>query len=177
MNEQKKQNILTAIIIILVLTLVLLIGSIVYEEVINIKKQPIQNTNVPSYNEEEKEEIEEINPNEDNVVSEENDNTIDEEEIDTEADKESKEEELPVEDSQKEEYVGEEENTTTEKTEISVEDKVIDLVKKEWGQDSSVTFNIEKKNGTKYRVAVRDNSTTVLAWYEVDTQNWKVSEY
>ena len=39
------------------------------------------------------------------------------------------------------------------------------------------TFNIEKKNGTKYRVAVRDNSTSVLAWYEVDTQNWKVSEY
>ena len=32
MNEQKKQNILTAIIIILALALVLLIGSIVYEE-------------------------------------------------------------------------------------------------------------------------------------------------
>ena len=38
-------------------------------------------------------------------------------------------------------------------------------------------FTIEKKNGTNYRVAVRDNSTTVLAWYEVDTQNWNVSEY
>ena len=177
MNEQKKQNILTAIIIILILTLVLLIGSIVYEEVININKQQIQNTNAPGYNEEEKEESEENVPNEDEVVNEEIDNTTDEEEIDSEADKENKEENLPVEDNKKEEYVGEEENTTTEKTEISVDDKVIDLVKKEWGQDSSVTFNIEKKNGTKYRVAVRDNSTSVLAWYEVDTQNWKVSEY
>ena len=175
MNEQMKQNILTTIIIILVSTLVLLIGSIVYEEVINIKKQPSQNTNAPAYNQDSKEKIEENDENEDYVVSEENDNTNDEVEIDT--DTENKEENLPVEDNQKEEYVGQEENTTTEKTELSVDDKVIDLVKKEWGHDSSVTFNIEKKNGNKYRVAVRDNSTSVLAWYEVDTQNWKVSEY
>ena len=35
-----------------------------------------------------------------------------------------------------------------------------------WGKDDSVTFSIEKKNGNKYRVAVRDSSTTVLQWYE-----------
>lgn len=166
MKKQKKQNILTTIIIILVIALVMMIGSIVYEEKINMNKQPAQNTNAPAINEEEKDN----EKNEDEL--EENDNAIVEE--DSEASQEK--EELPAEDNKDEEYVGEEENKT-EEPEMTTDDKVIDLVKKEWGQDDSVTFSIEKKNGTKYRVAVRDSSTTVLQWYEVDTQNWEVSEY
>jgi len=43
--------------------------------------------------------------------------------------------------------------------------------------DNPVIFSIEKKNGNKYRVAVRDSSTTVLQWYEVNIENWEVSEY
>ena len=64
-----------------------------------------------------------------------------------------------------------------EEPEMSTDEKVIDLVKKEWGKDDSVTITIEKKNGNKYRVAVRDTSTTVLQWYEVNIDTWKVSEY
>ena len=45
MREQKKQNVLTVIIIILVIALVMMVGSIAYEEMINMSKQPIQNVN------------------------------------------------------------------------------------------------------------------------------------
>ena len=54
MKKQKKQNLLTTIIILLVIILAMLVGSIVYEEVINMKKQPIQDTSSPEVEEEEK---------------------------------------------------------------------------------------------------------------------------
>ena len=166
MREQKKQNVLTAIIVILVIALVMMVGSIIYEEKINISRQPIQNVNTPDIKEDEKVDTE-VEENEEDVV------LGKEETEDKEIENETESEDLPVED---EEYVGEEE-ATTEEPKISTDQKVIDLVKKEWGQDNSAIFSIEKKNGNKYRVAVRDSSTTVLAWYEVDTETWKVSEY
>ena len=43
MKKQKKQNLLTAIIILLVIALAMLVGSIVYEEMIHMNKQT-QNT-------------------------------------------------------------------------------------------------------------------------------------
>ena len=163
MREQKKQNVLTAIIVILVIALVMMVGSIIYEEKINMSRQPIQNVNTPDINDDE----EEIKVEEDDEVTS-GEEEAEGEEIETETETE----EIPKE----EEYVGEEESTT-EEPEISIDQKVMDLVKKEWGQDNSAIFSIEKKNGTKYRVAVRDSSTTVLAWYEVDIENWEVSEY
>lgn len=155
MKKQKKQSLLTAIIIILVLALIMMVGSIVYEEKINKSKQMTQKIDVPAIEEE-------------SNYGEENDITINEEE------KKEEKEDAPVEENQ--EYIGEEENKT-EEIEMSTDEKVIDLVKKEWGEDDSVTFSIEKKNGTKYRVAVRNSSTTVLQWYEVNIETWEVSEY
>ena len=164
MKKQKKQNLLTAIIILLVIALAMLVGSIVYEEMINMNKQT-QNTWNPTINQDE-----ENNSNKENEILEnetqgenENLNEVEEEKIDT-TDKEQ-------------EYVGKEESNSQEETTENKDNKAIQLVKKEWGEDKTVTFSIEKKNGTKYRVAVRDNSTTVLAWYEVDTETWEVSEY
>ena len=164
MKKQKKQNLLTAIIILLVIALAMLVGSIVYEEMINMNKQT-QNTWNPTINQDE-----ENNSNKENEILEnetqgenENLNEVEEEKIET-TDKEQ-------------EYVGKEESNSQEETTENKDNKAIQLVKKEWGEDKTVTFSIEKKNGTKYRVAVRDNSTTVLAWYEVDTETWEVSEY
>ena len=128
-----------------------------------MSKQLTQNTNAPAINEEEDQE-----KNEGEL--EENDNTLIEEEQSDDKDNE----ESPTEDNQ--EFVGEEENKK-EEPEMTTDEKVIDRVKNEWGQDDAVTFSIEKKNGTKYRVAVRDSSTSVLQWYEVDTESWEVSEY
>jgi len=154
MKKQKKQNLLNAIITILVIALVMMVVSVVYEEKINMSKQPTQSTNAPVIDKDSKDDVEEK---------------------DKEIVEEEKEEELPTEDD--EEYLGEEENKTEEEPKMTTDEKVIDLVKKEWGEDDSVTVNIEKKNGNKYRVAVRDTSTTVLQWYEVDIETWEVSEY
>ena len=167
MNKQKKQNLLTAIIIILVIALAMLVGSIVYEEIINMNKHQIQNTSLPTSNDEEND----LNQEEIKIESE--DDEQDEELVEEDVEKE----EETIETTNKEEYVGEEESNSQGETTENKEDKAIQLVKKEWGENKKVTFSIEKKNGTKYRVAVRDNSTTVLAWYEVDTETWEVSEY
>ena len=56
------------------------------------------------------------------------------------------------------------------------DEKAIELAKKEWGEDDTVTFNIEKKNGAKYYIAVKKDAM-VVEWYEVDTESWKISEY
>ena len=56
------------------------------------------------------------------------------------------------------------------------EEKAIDLVKKLWGEDNSVTFSIAKKKGNKYYVAVKKSNSSNI-WYEVDTETWEVSEY
>ena len=160
MKKQKKQNLLNAIIAILVIALIGMIISIIYEEKINMSKQPIQDTNTSvvdnEYIKEEKTEIEE-------EITDTDDN-----------ENEEVEEELPKEEN---EYIGEEESNIDKQPEMTTDEKVIALVKKEWGNDKSVNVTIEKKNGTKYRAAVRDTSTTVLQWYEIDIETWEISEY
>ena len=70
----------------------------------------------------------------------------------------------------------EQEPQKEEPTTQSKDEKAIDLAKKEWGEDDSVKFSIEEKKGSKYYVAVKRDAT-VISWYEVDTETWKISEY
>lgn len=51
-------------------------------------------------------------------------------------------------------------------------EKAIDIVKEEWGKDSSVYFAEDgKTNSGDYVICVRDNSTTkALAWYTVNVE-------
>ena len=70
----------------------------------------------------------------------------------------------------------EEKESQTEIEEISNDEKAINLAKKEWGEDNSVTFSVEKTNGNFYYVAVKNNAT-VLCWYKVDLDTQKVTEY
>lgn len=147
MKKQKKQSLLSTLIVILVIALIMMIGSIVYEEKININKQQAQDT----IQQNEKDDTEAETSNEDELEDEE-----------------------PVEEQ---EYVGEEENSTEEDSTLSKDEKAINLVKKEWGDDDSVTFSIVDKSGSKYRVSVISESTAVLQWYEVDTETWEVSEF
>ena len=92
-----------------------------------------------------------------------------------------KEENLPQkQEPTKEEYVGEEEKEAEQENVASQaqskDEKAIELAKKEWGEDNSVTFNIEEKDGDKYYVAVKKDATSIK-WYEVDTDKWTISEY
>lgn len=144
MKKKKEQNILTGIIVLAIIALVILIGSIIYDEKIEENKKAVESIAKPVI--EEKKEIIETVESEDIV--------------------------------QEEEYIGEEEQETQkeETTAQSKDEKAIDLAKKEWGEDDTVTFNVEEKNGTKYYVAVKKDAT-VISWYEVDTETWEISEY
>lgn len=74
------------------------------------------------------------------------------------------------------EYVGSEEQQTVN-TEQTEEEKVVELVKNEYGTDKGVTFNIANKEGTIYHVSVNDAETTaVLTWYTVDVSTNTVTQ-
>ena len=58
----------------------------------------------------------------------------------------------------------------------SNEEKAIELVKKEWGEDSSVYFDLAGVTSDgKYRVSV-NKDTKVLAWYIVDIETATVTQ-
>ena len=73
-------------------------------------------------------------------------------------------------------YVGTEEQATNN-TEQTEEERVIELVKNEYGTDQGVTFNIANKDGNIYHVSVNDtNTTAVIAWYSVDISTNTVTQ-
>lgn len=66
-------------------------------------------------------------------------------------------------------YVGSEEQEITNSEQV--EEKVIELVKNEYGTNEGVNFTIANKEGNIYHVSVIDSNTTaVLAWYNVDIE-------
>lgn len=140
---KKEQNLLTIIIVLATIALIVVVGSIVYEERLKNNKKSVENISKPiaeNYN------------------------------------KDSEQKEETSEQQDNNEYIGEEEQTQNEEPTQSKDEKAVELAKKEWGEDDSVTFSVEEKNGTKYYVAVKREATTI-AWYEVDTENWQISEY
>ena len=170
MKKQKKQSLLTAIIIILALALIVMVGSIIYEEKINMSKNQTQNTVTPTVKEENIDDEEQLPIEDDNTDSEE----IVEDEIKEPGEEQQEEATEGTEDS--EQYVGEEENDKKEDSTQSKEEQAIDAVKKQWGEDDSVTFSVERKKDTKYYVAVK-SSNSETTWYEVDIETWEVEEY
>lgn len=73
-------------------------------------------------------------------------------------------------------YVGTEEQEAGN-DEQTVEEKVIELVKNQYGTDQGVSFNIANVDGNMYYVSVNDTATTaVLAWYSVDISTNTVTE-
>ena len=73
-------------------------------------------------------------------------------------------------------YVGTEEQATNN-TEQTEEERVIELVKNEYGTDQGVTFSIANKDGNIYYVSVNDEATTaVLTWYSVDISTNTVTQ-
>ena len=86
------------------------------------------------------------------------------------------EEQFVTEEEINSDYVGSEEHQTVN-TEQTEEDRVIELVKNEYGTDQGVTFNIANKEGTIYHVSVNDAETTaVLTWYTVDISTNTVTQ-
>ena len=66
--------------------------------------------------------------------------------------------------------------STSDNANNSNEEKAIELVKKEWGEDNSVYFDLAGVTSDgKYRVSV-NRDTKVLAWYIVDIENEIVTQ-
>lgn len=66
--------------------------------------------------------------------------------------------------------------STSDNANNSNEEKAIELVKKEWGEDDSVYFDLAGiTSDGKYRVSV-NKDTRVLAWYIVDIENETVTQ-
>lgn len=151
---KKQQHILTLIIVLAVIGIAILVCSIIYDEKIKYNKKAVETISQP----ENEEKIEESLP------IDEEDNTVDTEES-------------------QDDYVGEEEKESQEQvkeeqkeSKQTDDEKAIELAKKEWGDDDSVSFSIEEKKDTKIYVAVKSDAT-VIQWYEVNTSDWTISEY
>lgn len=85
------------------------------------------------------------------------------------------EEESNIEDAENEEEQ-QETPPTSDNANNSNEEKAIQLVKNEWGEDSSVYFDLAGVTADgKYRVSV-NKDTKVLAWYIVDVENGTVTQ-
>ena len=151
---KKQQHILTLIIVLTVIGIAVVIASIIYDVKIRDNKKAVETISVP----ENEEKVEESLP------IDEEDNTIDTEESqDNYVGEEEKESQEQVEEEQKE-------------SKQTDDEKAIELAKKEWGNDDSVSFSIEEKKDNKIYVAVK-NDATVIQWYEVNTNDWTISEY
>ncbi len=153
---KKQQHILTLIIVLAIIGIAVLIGSIIYDEKIKDNKKAVETISAPQVevakNENEEEQTKEENSLEDNSDSESN-------------------------------YVGEEEKESQEQvkeeqkeSKQTDDEKAIELAKKEWGDDNSVSFSVDNKKDTKIYVAVHQDAT-VIQWYEVNTSDWTISEY
>lgn len=148
MSKNKSQKVLNIIIVLLVIALIAMIGLVIYDS----RNSNSEENNVDISKTE-------INQNQNNQVIEE----------------EIKEEE----NNNNEEYVGEEEKESQEEatTELSNDEKALQLAKKEWGEDdNTVTYSIEEKKDNIYYIAVKSNATTI-SWYQVNTETWEISEF
>ena len=147
---KKTQNLLTGIIIVAVIALIGIIVWITYNQIINSQKEEKNTTNT--------------------IATNETTNTINVEE------NQEEEENTPVESN--DDYIGieEEESANEENTEKTTDERAIELAKETWGEDDSVTFSIERKDGNVYYIAVSSNATTI-SWYQVNIDTREISEY
>ena len=156
---EKKQHFLTGIIIIALIGIIILVVYFVYEMKKGNDSSIEQDNNQLS-------EIQEL----------------DEEKAEEKVEKEIEEEKIVEPEKKQEEYIGEEEkNVTDEETKAaneskSKDEKAIELAKKQWGDDNTVTFSIEEKKGSMFYIAVKSEAN-VISWYEVNTETWEINDY
>ena len=170
METREKQNLLTMIIIVAFLAIALIVGFIIYPEIIENNKSNSLNSQSTKQTENTN-----ITTNSTQTTSTTNTETTKTESTST---------------ASTNGYVGEEEKELSkiasggEMSDIyppnntpTKEEKAIELAKKEWGEnDSNVTYNVEQKEGNVYYIAVRLNDQ-VQKWYEVNTEKWTIQEY
>lgn len=143
-------------IVILVIALIIVIAIAVVASINPFKDK---DTNAEALNETQINGI--LNNTKNNIENAEQENNISNIETNNIEGTESKEQEKP---------------STSDNANNSNEEKAIELVKKKWGEDSSVYFDLAGVTSDgKYRVSV-NKDTKVLAWYIVDIENETVTQ-
>ena len=156
-NMEKKQHILTLIIILAVIGIAVVVASIIYDERVKENKKAVESISAPK------------------VEVAKNDN---------EEEQAKEEESLPENNSNSEsDYVGEEEKESQEQvkeeqkeSKQTDDEKAIELAKKEWGEDDTVSFSVENKEDTKIYVSANQNGA-VIQWYVINTSDWTIKKY
>ena len=70
---------------------------------------------------------------------------------------------------------GEEEESSNKENTENTQERAIELVKKEWGEDNTVYYTVDNNQNNIYTISVRSKSTTeTVAEYEVDIKNKQV---
>lgn len=147
MNKKTKIGIIIAVIILLI---AIIAAAIIFTN-------PFEESN--------NEDIEALNNQENEVIN----NIIENNEIVNEEENEEVNNDVEETEVNNEEESGYEANT-------SDEEKAIELVKKEWGEDDTVVFDLSGVTADgKYRVSV-NRDTKVLAWYIVDVETGTVTQ-
>ena len=156
-NMEKKQHILTLIIILAVIGIAVIVASIIYDERVKENKKAVESISAPKV---------EVTKN------------------DNEEEQAKEEENLPEDNSNSEsDYVGEEDKESQEQvkeeqkeSKQTDDEKAIELAKIEWGEDDTVSFSVENKEDTKIYVSVNQNGA-VIQWYVINTSDWTIKKY
>ena len=170
MGIREKQNFLTIIIIISIIAIIVILSYIIYPEL--VKKQVDENINNGT------ESTTEVKTENTTPVTESTQSTESTENTQSTQTTQT----LPTENTENttatvgQEEIDSQQDSTGNETK-SKEERAIELAKQEWGEtDTSVDYTIEQKDGNKYYISVK-KGTIVQLWYEVDTENWTISQY
>lgn len=154
--------------VVIVLIIVILVGGyFVFQLQRQIEESKQQNETSQNQIEEPKEKNEVQNQ----VIE----NTVSSPQTNTNQTNEQNQSQQPSESSGKEEQESKQENQGE-----NLDQKAINLAKKEWGTNAeSYSFVIDSKQGSQYTIAVRSanvNAVTTIAYYEVNVETGEVKE-
>lgn len=152
MNKKTKIGIVILIIALIIVITAVVIAVVKPFDNKTTEAEPLNNTQINT----------EINNEEANTENNEQENNVINEENNTETTNNEKE--------------PEQQTSSSDNAKNPNEEKAIELVKKEWGEDSSVYFDLAGVTSDgKYRVSV-NKDTKVLAWYIVDVESETVTQ-
>ncbi len=154
------------IVLICSIIALIVVVTVVGIEIKKLNQEEYISSNLP---------IENINSNNQVIQNEaEQENTIQDEENKI-VEEPTKIEKKLTDTEQKKVVQGEEETSSNKENTEDTQEKAIELVKKEWGEDSTVYYTVDNHQNNIYIISVRSKSTTeTVAEYEVDTKNKQV---
>lgn len=104
-------------------------------------------------------------------------NIVEDKKEEVEQDRPKQEEKVNKADVKQQEVQGEEETKDADaENSKNSQEKALDLVKEEWGEDDTVYYTIDNESGSIFNISVRSKQTTeTLAEYEVNVEKQSIN--